>query len=289
MEETQSPSNSGTPTGEDEISLLDIMLTLAENVKLLIIGPLLVGLCALGLGYVLPRTFESVAVLQADQGTASLMTTAAVLDPVIAKLGLGKDASPEQARRELERAVKATIGKADKLLTLTVSASTPQQAQTIANALLEQTYAQISPKGTVRSRLEVQLAEAQERGKNSQDAAALVIQRMESLSSNPASGGNLSQIIGYAELLGASAAAQTQVSALEAQLEGLSASQLVQPPSLPEKASQPKKGLLAVSGTLATGFLLLLFIFVRQALRTAAVDPEAADKLARIRRALGLR
>jgi capsular polysaccharide biosynthesis protein len=289
MEETQSPSNSGTPTGEDEISLLDIMLTLAENVKLLIIGPLLVGLCALGLGYVLPRTFESVAVLQADQGTASLMTTAAVLDPVIAKLGLGKDASPEQARRELERAVKATIGKADKLLTLTVSASTPQQAQTIANALLEQTYAQISPKGTVRSRLEVQLAEAQERGKNSQDAAALVIQRMESLSSNPASGGNLPQIIGYAELLGASAAAQTQVSALEAQLEGLSASQLVQPPSLPEKASQPKKGLLAVSGTLATGFLLLLFIFVRQALRTAAVDPEAADKLARIRRALGLR
>jgi capsular polysaccharide biosynthesis protein len=289
MEETQSPSNSGTPTGEDEISLLDIMLTLAENVKLLIIGPLLVGLCALGLGYVLPRTFESVAVLQADQGTASLMTTAAVLDPVIAKLGLGKDASPEQARRELERAVKATIGKADKLLTLTVSASTPQQAQTIANALLEQTYAQISPKGTVRSRLEVQLAEAQERGKNSQDAAALVIQRMESLSSNPASGGNLSQIIGYAELLGASAAAQTQVSALEAQLEGLSASQLVQPPSLPEKASQPKKGLLAIGSTLATGFLLLLFIFVRQALRTAAVDPEAADKLARIRRALGLR
>ena len=289
MEETQSPSNSGTPTGEDEISLLDIMLTLAENVKLLIIGPLLVGLCALGLGYVLPRTFESVAVLQADQGTASLMTTAAVLDPVIAKLGLGKDASPEQARRELERAVKATIGKADKLLTLTVSASTPQQAQTIANALLEQTYAQISPKGTVRSRLEVQLAEAQERDKNSQDAAALVIQRMESLSSNPASGGNLPQIIGYAELLGASAAAQTQVSALEAQLEGLSASQLVQPPSLPEKASQPKKGLLAIGSTLATGFLLLLFIFVRQALRTAAVDPEAADKLARIRRALGLR
>ena len=37
--------------------------------------------------------------------------------------------------------------------------------------------------------------------------------------------------------------------------------------------------------TLATGFALLLFIFVRTALRSAAQTPEAAEKLDRLRQA----
>ena len=136
MEETQSPANPGTLIGQDEVGLLDILLTLAENAKLLIVGPLFVGLCALGIGYMLPQTFESIAVLQAEQATASLMTTAAVLDPVVTKLGLAKDASVEEARSGLRQSVKASVGRNDKLLTLTltVSGSTPQQAQAKANA-----------------------------------------------------------------------------------------------------------------------------------------------------------
>ena len=46
---------------------------------------------------------------------------------------------------------------------------------------------------------------------------------------------------------------------------------------------------MAIGATLGTGLLLLLFIFVRQALRTTAADAEAAGKLARIRRALSLK
>ena len=251
MEETQRPDNPGTHFEQDEISLLDILVTLAENVKLLIIGPLLVGLSALGVGYMLPQTFESVAVLQAEQATASLMTTAVVLDPVVAKLGLAKDASAEEARDMLRGQIKAAVGGKDKLLTLIVSAPTPQQAQAIGNAVLEQTYLQSRPKGPVRARLEAQLAEAQGLLKNA-------------------------------------AIAQIQVSALEAQLEGISEAQLVQAPTLPQKASQPKKAQLAIVATLATGLALLLFIFMRQALRNATADVEAARKWARIRRALGL-
>lgn len=289
MEETQSPANPGTPTGEDEVSLLDIVLTLAENAKLLIIGPLLVGLCVLGLGYVLPQTFESVAVLQADQATASLMTTAAVLDPVATKLGLAKGASAEAARRALRLDIKTSVGRNDKLLTLTVIGVTAQQAQTKANAVLEQTYLQSGPKGMVLARLETQLAEAQVRFKNAQNAGTIVLKRLESSPVNNATGVEIARGNGYAELLNAAAAAQAQISVYESQLEGLSASQLIQPPTLPEKASQPQKAKLAVGGTLATGLLLLIFIFIRQALRNSAANPEAADKLARIRRALGLR
>lgn len=283
MEEIQSLS----PATEEEVGLLDLLVTLAENARLLIIGPLLVGLCALGLGFALPQTFQSVAVLQAEQATASLMTTAAVLDPVAAGLGMGKDDSAEEARRTLREQIKVAVGRNDKLLTLTVSAPTPQQAQATANALLEQTYLQSRPKGSVAKRLEAQLAEAQGRLKNAESAAAGTLKRIETSSVGSASGSELAR--GYAELLTVTSAAQGQVSALETQLEGLSEALLVQAPTLPQKASQPKKALMAIGATLGTGLLLLLFIFVRQALRTTATDAEAAGKLARIRRALGLK
>ena len=65
--------------------------------------------------------------------------------------------------------------------------------------------------------------------------------------------------------------------------------QLVQAPTLPQKASKPKKGLIAIGATLAAGLALMLFVFVRQAVRGAAKDADAASKLARIRRALALR
>jgi len=51
----------------------------------------------------------------------------------------------------------------------------------------------------------------------------------------------------------------------------------------PERKSKPKKALIAMMTTLAVGFALLLFIFVRQGLRGAAQTPESAEKLARLR------
>lgn len=53
----------------------------------------------------------------------------------------------------------------------------------------------------------------------------------------------------------------------------------------PEFKAKPKKAQIAMLTTLATGFALLLFIFVRQALRGAAQTPESAEKLGRLRQA----
>ena len=118
----------------EDFGLLDLLVTLAENIKLLIIGPLVIGLCALGISFLVPPTYQSVAVLQAEQPTASLMLTAAVLDPVIETLGLAKDETIEAVRIKLRERIKTAVGRNDKLLTLTVSAPTAQQAQEIAAA-----------------------------------------------------------------------------------------------------------------------------------------------------------
>jgi uncharacterized protein involved in exopolysaccharide biosynthesis len=224
---------------------------------------------------------------QAEQATASLMTTAAVLDPVATGLGIDKKDGVEGARRTLRENIRVAVGRNDKLLTLTVSASTPEQAQATANALLQQTYLQSRPKGSVGKRLAGQLAEAQGRLKNAESAATGMLRRLETLTGSAPGGSDLAR--GYADLLTAAAAAQGQVSALETQLEGLNEALLVQAPTLPQRASQPKKALLAIGATLGTALLLLLFIFVKQTLRTTAPDAEVAGKLARIRRALGLK
>ena len=55
----------------------------------------------------------------------------------------------------------------------------------------------------------------------------------------------------------------------------------------PELKSKPKKAQIATMATLATGFAMLLFVFIRQALRGAAQSPESAEKLHRLRSALG--
>ncbi len=61
----------------------------------------------------------------------------------------------------------------------------------------------------------------------------------------------------------------------------------------PERKSKPKKALIAVLTSLAVGMILLMFVFVRSALRGAAKTPETAQKISSLRRAwqraLGLR
>jgi uncharacterized protein involved in exopolysaccharide biosynthesis len=52
----------------------------------------------------------------------------------------------------------------------------------------------------------------------------------------------------------------------------------------PERKSKPKKALIAVIATLAAGFALLLWVFVRQAMRNASNNPESASKLVALRR-----
>lgn len=63
---------------DDEISLLDLLLVLAENARLLIFGPLAVGACALGVAFLIPPTYTATARLltpQQQQSAASMLAS----------------------------------------------------------------------------------------------------------------------------------------------------------------------------------------------------------------------
>jgi uncharacterized protein involved in exopolysaccharide biosynthesis len=51
----------------------------------------------------------------------------------------------------------------------------------------------------------------------------------------------------------------------------------------PERKSKPKKVSIAIIATLAAGFALLLFVFIRQALKNASKDQESASKLSQLK------
>lgn len=281
--ENSTPSASA----DDEISLLDLLLTVSQNIKLLILGPLAAGLCALGITFALPDTYESVAILPSDIG--STLRLATVLDPVITKLDLAKGKPPEQARLALSGRIKFAQDKQTKLFTLTVSGDSPQQAQATAKAVLTSTYEFIRPRGISKERLELKLQHAKETLADAKAATAGLLSILERgykpESAVRAAGTELPR--GYADLLNFVTNSYATVLSLEKELEGLTDEQLLQAPSLPEKPVSQKKALTATIAALATGFALLLFVFIRQGLRTAGADPASAAKLAAIRRALG--
>jgi uncharacterized protein involved in exopolysaccharide biosynthesis len=94
----------------------------------------------------------------------------------------------------------------------------------------------------------------------------------------------------YYETLFELMAKQYEIARIDESREG-AVIQVVDVATPPDRKSKPKKALIAVITTLATGFLLLLFVFVRQSLRNARHDPDTAQKLdgmrAALRRALG--
>lgn len=272
---------------DDDISLLDLLHTITENLRLLVIGPIVVGLLALAGASLWPKTYESTAILKAEQVTASLMLSASVLDPIAANLGYTPKQEQDAARDKLKSQIKASFNAKDKLLTLTTQADTPQAAQALAKAVLQQTYTLSQPRDSEKLRLQKQLAQAQAREKEANQTAVLLAGKMEK------SGGEVSFQVaqGYAQMIGVVKESQATQIDIERQLQGLDASALVQEATLPTKHAAPKRGIITIMATLAAGFALLLFVFIRQALRNASQDAESAQKLSAIqtawRKALG--
>jgi uncharacterized protein involved in exopolysaccharide biosynthesis len=107
----------------------------------------------------------------------------------------------------------------------------------------------------------------------------------------PASSGSESDYIAkfrdfkYHETLFELFAKQYEMARIDESREG-AIIQVVDAAVAPERKSKPKKALIALVATLAAGFALLLFVFVRQAWRNARSDPATAEKLSAIKASL---
>lgn len=167
-EQTQAPA---AYEEADEISLLDLLQVIADNLRLLIIGPLLAGIVALGVTFIIKPTFTATTTFLPPQqqqsaaasmlqslgalgGVASLATglknpadqyvaltgSRSVKDALIEKFKLTERYDEElvhDARKELEKNTRISTSK-NGLITVEVDDHEPPIAAAIANAYVEE-------------------------------------------------------------------------------------------------------------------------------------------------------
>lgn len=282
---------------EDDINLLDLLVVVVENLRLLVLGPLVAGGVALAAAFMLTPTYESVSVLRPEltafspsegsvvvlggQEAAAMANSLNVLDALIDANPALKAQPRASARAQLDSLVDAKFDTKSKLLTISAKAETALAAQKLNQDVLALLYQQTRAKGVQLQKIDQQIQQLQTQLTGNQAILQKLQQRIET-------GAGAAQLQdstqGYAQMVDVVAKLQSRLSQLETMKNGLTASALVQDPSLPAKSVKPKKALIAVLTSLATGFVLLVFVFVRQALRKGQQDPESAQKLQAIRR-----
>jgi uncharacterized protein involved in exopolysaccharide biosynthesis len=166
------PSSVPTVPDDDGPGMLDLALPLAQHWKLLLLGPLLAGLVALGLSFLIPKTYLSKTVFlppqqqqsaaasaiaqlgalsglagaaagvksPADQYVALLQSTT-VADRLIDQFNLMQVYDVEyrfKAREALTRLVRITLGKKDGLITIEVEDESAQRAADMANRYVDE-------------------------------------------------------------------------------------------------------------------------------------------------------
>lgn len=378
----ESLSNSTVQADGDEINLLDVLQVIAENLRLLILGPLAVGMAALGISFLITPTFTATTTLlppQQQQSTAATMLQSLGALSGIAGAASGiknpadqyvallqsnsvKDALIERfrlveryavdfrddARKALDETyVSVSAGRKDGLITVAVSDHDPKFAAEMANAHVEEltrlmgrlavTEAQerrvffereltktkaglaaaetalkatgisesaikASPEAAVGSvanlmaqvaAKEVQLGamrnylteSAPDFRRAQSELAALRAQlaRAEKDTAGSSGGDYVAKYrdFKYYETLFELMAKQYEIARIDEAREG-AVIQVVDVALPPDRKSKPKKALIAVITSVFTGFVLLLFVFVRQAYRNSARVPDQATKLDRI-------
>jgi uncharacterized protein involved in exopolysaccharide biosynthesis len=166
MNENQAPD---FPEEDEGIKLLDIVQTLAENARLLIFGPIIVGLVALGVSFLftpkfmaattilLPQqqqTAASLAQLGALAGMAGmaaglknpaemyigLLNSRTISDRMVDRFGMMniKGVKTREDAREILARISKGIPRKDGLITIAVVTPNPQMSAAMANAYVEE-------------------------------------------------------------------------------------------------------------------------------------------------------
>ena len=168
---TDTPHTSAEPE-DDEISLLDLLQTIVDNLRLLVLGPLAVGLMALGISFLIPPTYTATVRFlppQQQQSSAASMLAGlgalgglaggalgglknpadqylaflksnSVQDKLIERFKLHDRYSEKykvDVRKELNKNARSASGK-DGLITLEVEDKDPQFAADLANAHVDE-------------------------------------------------------------------------------------------------------------------------------------------------------
>ena len=296
MTDQQLNTAQNTAQEEDEegaISILDLLLIIAQNIKLLIVGPLAVGICALIISFLITPTFTAVTTIQPPPQGNQASTSAALLESLG---GLGGSLAPGlkdttqlyiaymqsttledtliekfnllekfdvkykvSARKKLEQKVIITSDKKTGIISISVDDKDPKFAAELANAYVAELR-------FFTGKLALQEA---------QDRREFLESQIKELSTR-----QFRDVLTQQAML-AGTIRQYEAARVDEEKVGPTFTQ-VDVAYPPELKSKPKRAQIAIIATLATGFLLLILIFVRHAWGNLRTNPESEGKLENI-------
>jgi capsular polysaccharide biosynthesis protein len=274
------------PAYDDEISLLDILVTLAESWRLLVLGPLVVGVIAGGLSFLWPKTFESVAIVRMTEEEVALLHAAPVLDPLIERFGLLAEANGivDDARQDLKKRLTFAVDKKTKLAIITAKARTPDAAQALGSMAIAAALKELQVKGQEKDLLEKTIAINSRAIDTAEDAIESIQRSLKRAGATDQA--QESAIKNLAAINADIVKLSSENEALRQKLEPKGAEVFVQEASLPQRKVSFKLGLVvALIAILVSGFALLIFIFTRKAWMSAAQEEGAMEKIALINKA----
>jgi hypothetical protein len=146
-----------------EISLLDIIAVLSENIKLLLTGPILAASAAFGIAALLPKAYESTAwlvtgnagarqpgrLLAAINSHDTFKSFLETSEGVKWKAGF-KD---EEAIKIFRRILTASYTPRQDYVSVTMVAPTPAQAQSLCKAFLNSVFESLKPTGNLKEQV----------------------------------------------------------------------------------------------------------------------------------------
>lgn len=295
-----------TPESNDEISLLDILVVLAENFWLLLLAPVAIGAIAFGVASFLPKTYESTAILRPmtvfdEFGNASGENTATMVarlqSPELQESTAQTQSWITQQQldaRALRALLKSSISvrpdRQSGLVPITTFAPSAAQAQELARVFIAGYLTEASPRGSAREQIEQRIAV-------NRGALSVLNPAIEAiLSVDPETGkvetdaaNQPSSRPALADLVAQRTASENTISALENSLVVTMQDIVLQPPTLEENPVRPKRLQLTAIATILSGLALTVLVFIRAALRAAAHDSEGSVKITRIRKGILLR
>jgi uncharacterized protein involved in exopolysaccharide biosynthesis len=185
----------------DEVSLLDLLQTIVDNLRLLVLGPLAVGITALGISFLIPPTYTAKTQFlppqQQQSAAASMLASLGSLGGLAGAVGGIKNPADQflaymksvtiqdslierfklqeryeaktkvETRLELTKNVRAVSGK-DGLISIEVDDTDPKFAAELANAHVEELGKLLSKLATTEAQqrrlfFEKQLTQAKEK------------------------------------------------------------------------------------------------------------------------------
>jgi hypothetical protein len=216
---------------------------------------------------------------------AALLHAAPVLDPLIEKFDLLADAGgiTDDARQSLKSRLTYALDKKTKLITITTKGRTPDAAQALGSSAIVFLLKELQIKGQERILLEKTIAINVRAIEVAEDA-------IESIQRGLRKGGGSDVVqesaIKNLAVINIEIVKKSQENeALRQKLEPKGVDVFVQEFSLPQRKASPKRSSIVLLAVLASGFMLLAFVFIRKAWHSAAQKKDNAQKIALIKKA----